>query len=366
MNPQFNFTNPQLATREILFVGFDRQFSAHILHYPFENDAYSAFQTQDPLQAFSWLNERVDSLETYQLPFAVFFHLDWLERNRFRLIQHLKMHPDLSNVPFIALSESDKIVKIAELLQHGIDDCYQIPVAWDRLEQRLEFLNQYKSALLERSANFKPEAFGLRQAPGKRLFDILAASFGLMMTAPVWLLIAAAIKLESKGPIFYKSKRAGMGYKVFDFIKFRSMYSDAERRLNELKNRNQYDGNSEAVFIKLSEDPRVTKVGKFIRKYSLDELPQLLNILRGDMSLVGNRPLPLYEAVQLTREEWCARFLAPAGLTGLWQVTKRGKSEMSTEERIALDIEYSKNYNVWSDMVIIFKTFSAFIQHENV
>jgi CheY-like chemotaxis protein len=239
MNPQFNFTNPQLATREILFVGFDRQFSAHILHYPFENDAYSAFQTQDPLQAFSWLNERVDSLETYQLPFAVFFHLDWLERNRFRLIQHLKMHPDLSNVPFIALSESDKTVKIAELLQHGIDDCYQIPVAWDRLEQRLEFLNQYKSALLERSANFKPEALGLRQAPGKRLFDVLAASFGLMMTAPVWLLIAAAIKLESKGPVFYKSKRAGTGYKVFDFIKFRSMYSDAERRLNELKNRNQ-------------------------------------------------------------------------------------------------------------------------------
>lgn len=366
MNPQFSFTDPKLATREIFFVGFERQFNAHILNYPSESDLYNFVQTQDPQQAFTWLNKRVEHLETYQLPFAVFFHLNWLEHNRFKLLHHLKTHPDLSSVPFIALSESGKTMRAAELLKQGIDDCYTIPVAWDRLVQRLEFLNQYKSSLQERAVNFQPEDFELRQAPGKRLFDILAASFGLILTAPVWLLIAAAIKLESKGPVFYKSKRAGAGYKVFDFIKFRSMYSDAERRLNELKNRNQYAGNSEAVFIKLSEDPRVTRVGKFIRKYSLDELPQLLNILRGDMSLVGNRPLPLYEAEQLVREEWCARFLAPAGLTGLWQVTKRGKSEMSSEERIALDIEYSKQYNVLGDMIIIFKTFSAFIQHENV
>ena len=121
------------------------------------------------------------------------------------------------------------------------------------------------------------------------------------------------------------------------------------------------------AFVKIENDPRVTRVGRFIRKYSIDELPQLINILKGDMSIVGNRPLPLYEAEKLTQDNSIDRFMAPAGLTGLWQVEDRGKGgKMSAEERKMLDIKYGQTYSFMLDMKIIFKTLTAFIQKENV
>jgi lipopolysaccharide/colanic/teichoic acid biosynthesis glycosyltransferase len=229
---------------------------------------------------------------------------------------------------------------------------------------------------------------------------------------PVLLLVAIAIALESKGPVVYKSKRVGSNYIVFDFLKFRSMYKDADKRLKEFMSMNQYKeaeqdsyytyhdevtipvmgegmeenffvSDDEVVsevsflrdknmkernnFVKYENDPRITRVGKFIRKYSIDELPQLINILKGDMSIVGNRPLPLYEAEKLTSDQYIDRFLGPSGLTGLWQVEKRGDSgKLSPEERKQLDIYYVKNYSFWMDMKIILKTFTAFIQKENV
>lgn len=123
----------------------------------------------------------------------------------------------------------------------------------------------------------------------------------------------------------------------------------------------------ESAFVKIENDPRITKVGKFIRKYSIDELPQLFNILKGDMSIVGNRPLPLYEAEKLTADKSIDRFMAPAGLTGLWQVEERGKGGMmSAEERKRLDIEYGRNYSFKMDMQIIFRTLTAFVQKNNV
>lgn len=121
------------------------------------------------------------------------------------------------------------------------------------------------------------------------------------------------------------------------------------------------------AFIKLENDPRITKIGHIIRKYSIDELPQLFNILKGDMSIVGNRPLPIYEAELLTSDEYIQRFMAPAGLTGLWQVEKRGNSgSMSAEERKQLDIKYAHTFSFWLDAKIIFKTFTAFVQKEDV
>jgi lipopolysaccharide/colanic/teichoic acid biosynthesis glycosyltransferase len=123
----------------------------------------------------------------------------------------------------------------------------------------------------------------------------------------------------------------------------------------------------EISFVKIKDDPRITKVGRFIRNTSIDELPQLINVLKGDMSIVGNRPIPLYEAELLTTDMWIERFIAPAGLTGLWQVEKRAKStEMLPEERKMLDNEYARTYTFWKDIKIIFRTFRTVFQSETV
>jgi lipopolysaccharide/colanic/teichoic acid biosynthesis glycosyltransferase len=192
----------------------------------------------------------------------------------------------------------------------------------------------------------------------------LVSLTALFLLSPLFILIALAIRIESKGPTFYISKRAGCGYRIFDFFKFRTMFAGAESRVKELSHLNQYteDEKKEPTFFKFNNDPRVTKVGEFLRNTSLDELPQLLNVLMGDMSLVGNRPLPLYEAATLTTDQCAQRFLAPAGMTGLWQIKKRGRDDMSVEERISLDIDYANKYNFMYDLWIMANTPSAIIQ----
>ena len=142
------------------------------------------------------------------------------------------------------------------------------------------------------------------------------------------------------------------------------MFAGADLRIQELSHLNQYAEKEEKgpTFFKINNDPRVTKVGTFLRNSSLDELPQLVNVLLGDMSLVGNRPLPLYEAATLTTNQCAQRFLAPAGITGLWQIKKRGREDMSVEERINLDIDYANKYNFMYDLWIMANTPSALIQ----
>lgn len=146
------------------------------------------------------------------------------------------------------------------------------------------------------------------------------------------------------------------------------MEVDADKKVEQLSHLNQYNAtdNKGPVFFKVTNDPRITKVGAFLRNTSLDELPQLINVLRGDMSLVGNRPLPLYEAETLTTDEWAKRFMAPAGITGLWQIKKRGQDDMSVEERIALDITYANKNSFAYDLWIMANTPSALIQKSNV
>jgi len=241
----------------------------------------------------------------------------------------------------------------------------------------------------------------------KRAMDIIIAGIGLLFLSPLFIIIAVLLKIESfKDPIFYNSQRAGMGYNIFGLIKFRSMVSGADKKVDDMAAFNQYQneikaidkfsckqcklngkacdvprlyiGSEEicenqfkyekelkAVFKKFDNDPRVTKLGKFIRKTSIDELPQLINVLKGDMSIIGNRPLPLYEAEKLTSNKCAERFLAPAGISGLWQVSKRGKATMSADERVQLDIEYARNYSFTMDMKIIFKTIPALLQSSN-
>ena len=230
----------------------------------------------------------------------------------------------------------------------------------------------------------------------KRTFDIVAASTLLVALSPVFLLIALAIRIESKGPVFYTSKRVGQGWKVFDFFKFRSMSINADQLLKEVEHLNAYDQDDsskpllpvlegsllsddgwvseehaaiemeKASFLKVEDDPRITPVGRILRNTSLDELPQLLNVVKGDMSLVGNRPLPLYEAETLTNDKDAERFLAPAGITGLWQVTERGGKEVSEERRKQLDNEYAKTNSFWSDLKLLWLTLPATTQKANV
>lgn len=246
------------------------------------------------------------------------------------------------------------------------DEFYTSATDFWHLRGQLSFLGTLRRKINQ--LEIKPEDLkkSLKTPKSKRVIDLCIAIIGIIVLLPLFILIALAIKLESKGPIIYRSKRAGQGYRVFDFYKFRSMYVDANERLLALKHLNQYQENSKTIFFKIKEDPRITKIGRLLRKMSLDELPQLFNVILGNMSIVGNRPLPLYEAEELMTDEWIMRFLAPAGITGLWQVTKRGKDNMSSEERIQLDLKYAKEYNFWYDLKIMVKTLPAMIQHEEV
>lgn len=238
--------------------------------------------------------------------------------------------------------------------------------------KRLDFIKKLNAYKIERGN--KPYTIRhAEQVPHielwsmKRAFDILISATALLILLPVCIILALIIKLESKGPIFYISKRAGTGYKIFNFFKFRTMRVGADAELTKLAHLNQYSENAtDGVFFKIKDDPRITKFGQFLRNSSLDEIPQLFNVLRGDMSLVGNRPLPLYEAEKLTKDQIAWRFLAPAGITGLWQITKRGKDNMSPDERIALDMEYAMKNSFWLDMKILLSTFPALLQKEKV
>lgn len=306
----------------------------------------------------------------------------------------------------------------------GINDTLNKDSSVTEINKKIQFITSRENILFDDKASGK-NILHFKIPIWKRTFDIVFSLIALIILSPVFIITAIAIKLESNGPVMFKSKRVGTNYTVFDFLKFRSMFMDSDKRLKELsKTQNQYSDKIEEpvvpvghfdanvddntaigddlgaemlisdeevmlvgddfvvsetsfnkqknedinnAFVKIENDPRITKVGHFIRKYSIDELPQLVNILKGDMSVVGNRPLPLYEAEKLTSDESIDRFMAPAGLTGLWQVEKRGDSgKLSADERKQLDITYGQTYNFILDMKIIFKTLTAFIQKDDV
>ncbi|MGB8194869.1 MAG: sugar transferase [Chitinophagaceae bacterium] len=286
--------------------------------------------------------------------------------------QFLNKHAQLSLVPFVlddrGMPEDMKL----RLRKDRVVDEIICLANYDKpaLQTKARFLNRIKSQSANHAWRKKIETTTASASNGailKRGFDILIASLALICLSPVLLLIALAIRLESSGPIFYIAKRAGRGYRIFNFYKFRTMIVGADAKITEVSHLNQYNATTEGPkFFKIENDPRITKIGAFLRKTSLDELPQLVNVLLGDMSLVGNRPLPLYEAATLTTDEWAQRFMAPAGITGLWQIKKRGNKDMSVEERISLDIAYASKSNFAYDLWIMANTPTALIQKTNV
>lgn len=239
----------------------------------------------------------------------------------------------------------------------------------------------------------------------KRSIDILGSSLAILVLSPVMGTIALLLKIEyPSASVFYSAKRVGQNYRIFPLYKFRSMIPDADGMIDKLSHLNMYKGSNQPqnlcqdclrtgrachgeklftddkiicevlyleqkgakqAFFKIKRDPRITPLGQFLRNTSLDELPQLFNILFGDMSIVGNRPLPLNEAEKLTTDRSIKRFLAPAGLTGLWQVTKRGQANVTEQERVDLDNEYAEKFSFWLDMKIIFLTIPAMVQKES-
>lgn len=189
----------------------------------------------------------------------------------------------------------------------------------------------------------------------KRLFDIVAATCGIVILSPLMIIIAVLIKAEDHGPVFYKQVRVGKNGKTFIMYKFRSMFVNADQMLDELKEQSDVEG----PMFKMKNDPRITRIGHFIRKHSLDELPQFFNVLKGDMSLVGPRP-PLPSEVAEYSDYDKQRLYVIPGCTGLWQATER--NEVGFSEMVQLDIEYIQKAGFWFDLWIIWKTVAIMIK----
>ena len=323
------------------------------------------------------------------------------------------LHKRFPRVYIILVTEELQKENRKLYLQAGVNNTLSPMASEESLQQMTKFLQLRKEHKLQEFSQSHRKIFNTFHLPvWKRIFDILFAVAVLIALSPIFIVTAIAIRMESKGKVIYKSQRVGSNYQIFNFLKFRSMYTNADKKLKELNALNQYKMEEEAAddtpdirfddltgssdeeanllisddfiipekdffrqkaqskespFVKIENDPRVTRIGRFIRKYSIDELPQLFNVLKGDMSIVGNRPLPLYEAELLTSDAYIDRFMAPSGLTGLWQVEKRGGAgKMSAEERKQLDIKYAQEFCFRLDMKILLKTFTAFVQKENV
>lgn len=399
---------------KILYIGDDRELVVRMQALTPE-----VVHVENGFNADKWLRAHPDPVAIlcdYNIPGVngIDFHAYLLEH---------RIHPAS---PFVLLHDRLSYRLREVVLRQGIDDLFVHPFSIGDLGIRFDYLRlfrqRYPRGSEQEQDRIAPESGGLtgqltlRKLPViqlaiKRAFDVTASALALLLLSPLLGLVALAIRLESRGPVFYTSKRVGQ--KTFDFYKFRSMYTGADARLKELEHLNQYaasegkkgidfnrscdrcqeqpagaycsellvfsDGRqicefdfrrqkkeiAGPAFFKLQNDPRITRVGNFIRRTSIDELPQLLNVLKGDMSIVGNRPLPINEAAMLTSDQAAKRFLAPAGITGLWQVELRGKrGVMSEEERKKLDNDYFDNFSLWFDLVIILRTIPALFQEE--
>jgi len=200
------------------------------------------------------------------------------------------------------------------------------------------------------------EMFLVQPIPAwKRLMDLLGATMGLALFSPLLVGVAIAVKLSSRGPLIFKQQRAGLGGRPFTMYKFRTMVADAEAQLEKLKAANEQDG---AAF-KMRHDPRVTPVGRFLRKMSLDELPQLVNVLKGDMTLVGPRPLPSQQSALCA--QWQRRRLdVTPGLTCIWQV--RGRSQVKFDDWVRMDMTYIRKRTFWQDLKILLQTTPAVLK----
>ena len=380
------------------------------------NDYLEIHSEPNGLKAFKWMtNNEFRAFDAprkqhcYKDIEAIICEINLPGLNGLALFQEMKKNGLNDELIFILIVDKPNERLKKKSLALGVNGYLLKPVSSKLVFERIAYLKNFK--LEEQQEKFTEDSFvqPYRTPIVKRLFDIVAASFALVLLSPLMILTAIAIRFESKGPAIYKSKRIGANFKSFNFYKFRSMYHDADRRLREVNHLNQYvvpdeeaellscpdcaalpdgklcspayyyDGErvceqlaikrkkSKKAFLKIHDDPRVTKMGKLIRNASIDELPQLFNVLKGDMSIVGNRPLPEDEANALTKLLWSRRFRAAAGLTGLWQVEFRiRKGFMSEEKRFILDNKYAQENSFFGDLLLLMRTIPVIFQKINV
>lgn len=315
------------------------------------------------------LNEYLSEQSILSLPDIILIETDE-QGDCFEFIKKLKQNVLFRDLIIVLITTLPNREWKSRALQLKVHDHYTTPFPIEHFIERLNFLVKFK-LIRPQLASLEKVDVKYKLPNSKKIFDIIVASLSILLLSPILLLAALFIRLDSRGPVIYVSKRVGTGYNIFNFYKFRSMRMDAEVMLEDLAELNRYKEAKEntegkSVFIKLKADPRITRFGHFIRSTSIDELPQLFNVLKGDMSLVGNRPLPLYEAEHLTSNEWSMRFMGPAGLTGLWQIKSRGKRDISERERKKLDNFYATNYSFWFDIEILFKTIFVLFHKEKV
>jgi exopolysaccharide biosynthesis polyprenyl glycosylphosphotransferase len=265
------------------------------------------------------------------------------------LFQHARRH-FVDEIFFTTPSEPGVIKKVLEQARaHGVD-LRVVPEMYDGIawSNQIEYVGQFPTIPLH--CGRVPEIALLF----KRLLDIVLSSLALVVLSPLLLAIAIAIKLDSPGPVFYASDRIGKKARVFSCIKFRTMVRDADKLRDGVMHMNERDG----VLFKVANDPRVTKLGRLLRKYSLDELPQLFNVLRGDMSIVGPRP-PIASEVREYKLSHLRRLDVTPGITGLWQVV--GRQDPSFESYISLDVAYIENWSLFLDLVIMLRTIGVIL-----
>ncbi len=242
--------------------------------------------------------------------------------------------------------------ELVEIVEHAHRRGVKVRVAPRATELLLERRGEYVPGQGVPLFELRPPVFAGVDWVVKRGFDLAVSALVAVAGMPVWLLIALAIKLESRGAVLYRDRRVGLNEREFDMLKFRTMYADAEARQGELETENEAEG---ALF-KIRDDPRVTRVGRLLRRFSIDEIPQVLNVLRGEMSLVGPRPLPVRDYRLL--EPWHRkRYLVLPGMTGLWQVA--GRSSLGFDDLVRLDFYYLEHWSIWLDISILLKTVPA-------
>ncbi len=256
--------------------------------------------------------------------------LSILDRSVYRSVPVIHLSTNLTEAGTLGLKKACLVDDII----HPVRDLFTV-------RERLVFLTRIKHSLSKASTAVTVDKYASaidHTSIFKRAFDILLSSFLILLLLPLFLIIALLIKLDSSGPVFYNSYRAGRGFRVFKYFKFRTMKVGADRMTITLSQHRQHGGKTKGVFPLSGHDPRVTSMGEFLRRTGLEELPQLFNVFKGDMSVVGNRPLPLYEASCLTTNESAERFVAPAGIIELWKVRRKAFAEVSDEDRNSLDV----------------------------